>query len=347
VAFTRCARVRTYAFLVFREAFLLGYLGTQHSAFGPRHPAAGTRRWAVGSQWRVATLGALTMLCAAACEPAARAPTAHGAGAYGVDDFGDTIHVAASPQRIASLNPTTTEILFAVGAGPRLVGRTTYDHWPDSARYVPDLGPGIQPNVEAILAAKPDLVLLYASQDNRPAATRIRAAGIATAAFKVDRIEQFDALARLLGRMVGDSARGALVADTVRHTIDSVRALVKGRPRPTVVMPSWDSPLLVIGGGSFLSQLVEIAGGRNVYDSIAAPSPAVAFEDIVRRDPDFVLVGPESGARLRAQAKWRALRAVRDGKFLIVDTAVTMRPAVRLGEGAVAFARLLHPEVAK
>lgn len=247
--------------------------------------------------------------------------------------------------RIVSLNPTTTEILFALGAGSRLVGRTQYDAWPDSARFVPDLGPGIRPNAEAVIAAKPDLVLLYGSEDNRAAAKRFREAGIATAAFKVDRIEQFDRLTRLLGRMIGDSARGALVADTVKRTLDSVRALTRALPRVSVVMPMWDEPLLVIGGGSFLSQLVTIAGGRNVYDSLPAPSPSVALEDIVRRNPDVVLVGPESAVRLRAKPKWKSLPAVRAGRVLIVDTARVLRPAVRLGEGAVSLARLLHPEL--
>jgi ABC-type Fe3+-hydroxamate transport system substrate-binding protein len=313
----------------FREAFLLSHSGNRQSEIGNRR----------------AVLLAICVLAACGEAPSNQATKQPSTAV--VDDFGDTIRLTKPPTRIASLNPTTTEILFAIGAGDRLVGRTTYDHWPDSAKYVADLGAGIQPNVEAILAVKPDLVLLYASQDNRPAATKLREAGIATAAFKVDRIEQFDALTRLLGRIIGDSARGALVADTVRRTLDSVRALLRGAARPTVVLPVWDSPLLVIGGGSFMSQLVEIAGGRNVYDSLSAPSPSVAFEDIVRRDPDYVLVGPESAVRLRAQSKWRALRAVRSGKFLIVDTAVVLRPAVRLGEGAVSLARLLHPEIAK
>jgi len=271
-------------------------------------------------------------------------PTPQTANQFGVDDFGDTIRPLTRIARIVSLNPTTTEILFALGAGSRLVGRTRYDLWPDSARFVPDLGPGIRPNIEAVLGARPDLALLYASEDNRAAAQRLRAAGVATAAFKVDRIAEFDRLTRLLGRVIGDSARGALVADTVMRTLDSVRTATRGLRRVTVVIPAWNEPLIVIGGGSFMSELVAIAGGRNVYDSVASPSPTVAFEDVVRHNPEFVLVGPESAARIRALPKWRALPAVREGRLLVFDTARVLRPAVRLGEGAVSLARLLHPE---
>lgn len=249
-------------------------------------------------------------------------------------------------RRIVSLTPATTEILFALGAGARLVGRGQYDRWPDSALAVPDFGPGLRPNVEAIVAAKPDLVLLYASQDNRVAAQRLRQAGITTAAFKVDSIEQFDRTTRLLGRLIGDSARGALVADTVMRTLDSVRAVTRGLRPVSVVIPSWDQPLIVIGGGSFLSQLVTIAGGRNVYDSLSSPSPTVTFEDVVRRNPDAVLLGPEKAASIRASSKWRALPAMRAGRVLVFDTSLVLRPAVRLGEGAVSLARLLHPHLA-
>ena len=286
----------------------------------------------------------LILCCAVLAACGGGRPEARQSVTYGIDDFGAEVQLDSAPQRIVSLNPTTTEILFALGAGPRVIGRSSYDNWPAEARAVPDVGPGIKPSVEAILAARPDLVLLYASADNRPAADRLRAAGIATAAFKVDSIAEFDRLTRLLGRMVGDSARGGLVADTVARTLDSVRALTASATPVTVVIPAWHEPLLVIGGGSFMSQLVEIAGGRNVYADIAAPSPAVTFEDILKRNPQVVLVGPESAERIRAQSKWRTLPAVRNKRFLILDTATVLRPATRLGEGALSLARLLHPD---
>jgi iron complex transport system substrate-binding protein len=120
--------------------------------------------------------------------------------------------------------------------------------------------------------------------------------------------------------------------------------MTKDAPRVTVVIPTWHEPLLVIGGGSFMSQLVEIAGGRNVYDDVAAPSPAVSFEDILKRNPDAVLVGPESAERIKSQSKWRTLPAVRRNRLIVFDTATVLRPATRLGEGALSLAKQLHPD---
>ena len=131
----------------------------------------------------VRALSVALVLAVSACARESRPPQARTA-----DDFGDTLSAGTAPRRIVSLNPSTTELLFAIGAGNRLVGRTTYDLWPVAARSVPDLGPGLRPNVEAVLAVHPDLVVLYASDDNRDAARRLRAAGVATAAFRVDRV---------------------------------------------------------------------------------------------------------------------------------------------------------------
>jgi iron complex transport system substrate-binding protein len=294
------------------------------------------------------SLIAIAMSCAlVACaeRPGAASHPASNAAVV-VDHFGDTVPVRTAT-RIVSMMPASTEILFAIGAGDRLVGRSEFDKWPDAAHAVPNLGPGIRPNVEAIIAAHPDLVVLYASQDNRSAARQLRDAGIATAAFKVDSIAHFEQITRLLGRLSGDSARGALVADTVMRTLDSVRAVTRNMPRVSVVMPAYEQPLLVIGGGSFMSQLVEIAGGRNVYGDLVQPSPAVAFEDLLQRNPDVVLAPPDYAETLRTSMRWRTLPAVRNGRVLLLDTALVYRPAVRIGEGAVSLAKLLHPRLAR
>jgi len=305
--------------------------------------ALGFRRSALG--FRLSALGIGLVLGVFACSSESREPRAHSREPWIVDGFGDTVPVRPAA-RIVSMMPASTEILFALGAGSRLVGRSEFDKWPDEALGVPNLGPGLRPSVETLLAARPDLVILYASEDNRAAARRLREAGIATAAFKVDSIAQFDRLTRLLGRLTGDSARGALVADTVMRTLDSVRARTRGLPRLSVVLPAYEQPLLVIGGGSFMSQLVEIAGGRNVYDSIPLPSPTVSFEDLIRRNPDLVLAPPEYAESIRRSPRWRVLPAVRRGRVLVIDTALVYRPATRIGEGAWSLARLLHPQLA-
>jgi len=259
------------------------------------------------------------------------------------DDFGDTVPVTRPFTRVVSLNPTTTEALFAMGAGALVIGRSHWDQWPAAAQRLPDLGPGIRPNLEIVLGTRPDLVLLYASADNRPAAARLRAAGVATYATRVDAIEQFRRTTRDLGRLIGDTAAARAVIDSVDRALAAVRVRTGTLPHPKVLLPTWDSPLLVIGGGSHLSELVEIAGGRNVYADEAAPSPQVAFEDVVRRDPDVILAGPEGRERILASPRWRTLRAVREGRVFAYDTMVVGRPSVTLGRAAENLAALLHP----
>jgi iron complex transport system substrate-binding protein len=282
---------------------------------------------------------------AAADSGAAATAVADTASAREVDDYGAAVD-ARPARRVVSLNPTTTEILFALGAGGRLVGRTRWDLFPDSARHVPDLGDGIRPNVEAILAARPDLVVLYAGRENRDAARRLTEAGVRVLALKVDRIADFQRATRLLGAAVGEPRRAADVVDSVTRTLDRVRAVTAPLAHPRVLWPMNADPLYVIGAGSFLSELVEIAGGTNVFADAREPSPQVSREEVLRRDADVVLASPTGARRYTTDPAWGALRAVRDGRVLVYDTTLVPRPAVRLGEAAVSLALLLHPEAA-
>ena len=260
------------------------------------------------------------------------------------DDFGGTVALAPIPQRVVSLNPTTTELIFALGGEARLVGRSRWDEWPAAAKQIPALGDAIHPSIERVLAARPDLVVLYATPDNRPAYDRLRAAGIRAVALRIDHIAQFESAARLLGRMLGSAAAGETVADSVAATLDRVRSATRDLPRPSVVWPVSASPPIVIGGGSYMSELLDIAGARNVYGTMRAPSPVVSIEDVVARNPDFVIRGGDDNASSAWSTTWSVVPAVAAGRVVRVSTDLVSRPSVHLGQAAVALARALHPD---
>lgn len=263
------------------------------------------------------------------------------------DDFGDAIVVRTVPQRVVSLNPATTDLIFALGAGNRLVGRTHWDVYPAEAIKVPDLGSGIRPSVEAVLGARPDLVILYASNDNRAAATAFRTAGVNTLSLKIDHIDDFYRATRTIARLLGDSARGIVVSDSVRKTLERVKAETAGLPKPTVFWHIWDAPLITIGRGSYMNELVDIAGGHNVYGDMAETSPTVSIEDVIKRNPQFIITGPEGSREVSADPRWSQVSAVKAHRILVVDTAIVGRPSVRLGEAAVLLAKLFHSEAAR
>ena len=281
-------------------------------------------------------LAALILLIACTRDTAPRATE--------TDDFGDAIVVKARPQRVVSLNPATTDLIFALGAGDRLVGRTHWDLYPPEAVNVPDLGSGIRPNIEAVLGARPDLVILYASNDNRAAASAFRSAGVNTLSLKIDSIAEFHRAARTIARLLGDSARGAAVSDSVEKTLRRVRSETAALPKPAVFWHIWDAPLITIGAGSYMNELIEIAGGRNVYSDMTEASATVSIEDVLKRNPEFIITGPEGSTKIKVDPKWSEAPAVKAGRVLVADTAIVGRPSVRLGEAAVLLSRLFHPK---
>lgn len=263
-----------------------------------------------------------------------------------VDDFGDTVRAGLVAQRIVSLNPVTTEVLLALGERNRLVGRTHWDLFSEDSRSIPDVGDGMSPNVEAVLGQRPDLVILYATESNRAAARQLRQAGVATLAYRTDRVSDLARVAPVLAMQVGRPDAGPTV-DTTLARLDSLRALPVPARRVRAFWHIWDAPILTIGKGSYLTELLEIAGAENVFGDLEAPSPQVTLEEIVRRDPDVILVGPTGAARLRAHQGWQAVRAVREGRVLVIDTSIVGRPGIRMGEAAQFLRGLLRPDSAR
>jgi iron complex transport system substrate-binding protein len=279
-------------------------------------------------------------LCACAARPEVSREAA-------LDDFGDTVRTGVVAQRVVSLNPVTTELVFALGEGSRLVGRTHWDTFTEAMRAVPDVGDGMMPNVEAVLGQRPDLVILYATESNRAAAVQLRRAGVATLAYRTDRIADLPRVAAILAAALGRTDSSTTVTDTVLATLDSLRAIEPVGARVRAFWHVWDAPVLTIGRGSYLSELLDVAGGENIFADLDAPSPQVTLEEIARRDPDVILAGPNAAEKMRAHQGWQAVRAVREGRILVIDTTIVGRPGVRMGEAAAFLRALLYPQDAR
>ncbi len=291
---------------------------------------------------RVVLLGLIALFGPVGCSASEQSAGAAGSNAaLVVDDFGDTLRFAGPATRVVSLNPVTTELAFALNAGSTLVGRTSWDLFPDAAVSVTDLGAGMGPNVEAVIGQRPDLVLLYASEMNRTAVEQLHAAGIATLTHRTDQVGDLQRVLPIIAAVLGRDSLGRVVADSVRRSLDAVGAL----PRPTVPVRAfwhiWDVPLMTIGGGSYLSELLSIAGATNVFDDVAMPSPQVAIEEVARRNPDVILAGPNAARKILANPQWQSVSAVRRGRVVVIDTTIVGRPGVRMGEAARFLRRVL------
>ncbi len=233
----------------------------------------------------------------------------------------------APARRIVSLSPATTELLFALGAGDRVVGRTRWCADPAAVRDVASVGDGLDPNVEIIVSLRPDLVVFYHSAMNDAAIARLGELGIATASVKLDRLTDLARAARLLGALTG---RGAAADSLVRELDAGLQEVAAVGAGPSVLILVWDNPPIVIGGASFLSEIVTLAGARNAFGDLDRPSATVSIEAVAARDPDVVLAtdGKSEPAWAR-RPEWRVVGAVAAGRYATVSGTEFSYPSFR------------------
>ena len=245
-----------------------------------------------------------------------------------IDDAGDTVRLAAAARRVVSLIPATTELLFAIGADSAVVGRTSYCDYPAKARAVPDLGDGIKPNIEAVIASRPDLVVLYNSGQNAGVAARLRELGIATLQVNTDALSSVPRVARILGKLTGhEKAADSLVA--VFDTALTSATRPPAARRPKVLLLVWEQPPMTIGRGSFLSELVERAGAENLFADVASSSGVVSIEAVAARNPDLIFTTVEGPSGFASRPEWQVVPAVREHRFLHVTGSEFNRPSPR------------------
>ncbi|HEX2187352.1 MAG TPA: cobalamin-binding protein [Longimicrobiaceae bacterium] len=281
---------------------------------------------------------------------AARPDAAAEAGAVAlVDDAGRTVRLPRPAGRIVSLIPSATATLLAIGAGDRLVGRTDFDHGP-ALDSIPSVGGGMDPSIEAVVALRPDLVLGWETSGDQRTRRRLEELGIPVFAVEADDTTDVFRTIGSLGALTGRAAAADSLSARLRRELAEVRASVAGRPRPSVFFLVWNDPPMTAGPGTFISQVLGAAGGRNVFDDVSGEWPNVALEEIVRRQPDYLVLpqGEKGGAhdleQLRRAPGWRELRAMREGRTVTIDAELMNRPGPRLGEAARALRDALHPD---
>ena len=266
-----------------------------------------------------------TAQVATACDPGAARP--HG-GIEVVDDAGDTLTLEAPARRVVSLIPASTELFFAIGAGASLVGRTSYCDYPAAAKAVPDLGDGIKPSIEAILAQHPDLVVLYNSGQNAAVAGRLRELGIPAVRLNTDALSSVDRVARILGTLTGQEQGADSVAAVFDTALSAATRPIREN-RPKILLLVWEQPPMTIGRGSFLHELVERAGGRNLFADVNASSGVVSIEAVAARNPDLIFTTAEGPAAFASRPEWQVVPAIREHRFLRVTGSEFNRPSPR------------------
>lgn len=252
----------------------------------------------------------------------------------------------APPERIVSLIPATTELLVALGVSDRIVARTDFDHDPALAD-LPSVGPGLTPSVEWLVALRPEFVITWPDSPDRGLAAQLEALGITTYTARIETLDDIITTTRRIGALVGRAAAADSLVRAIETGLEEVRRAVAGRDRPAVFYVVGHEPPMTAGPGTFIDELITIAGGRNLFAD--APGwPQVSLEEMIRREPDLLIVpqgeGNSTPERLTQRAGWRELAAVRAGRVYTIDAEVAHRPGPRIAQVARTLAGLIHPE---
>lgn len=261
------------------------------------------------------------------------------------DDAGQTLTLPRPARRVVALIPSANETLLAIGAGGTLVGRTDFDHGP-ALDSLPSVGGGIDPNLEKLASLRPDLVIGW--ETHKPQVReRLRELGIPVFAVRTEDTTDVFRTLRNLGRLTGHAPAADSLAAHLRGELDAVRASVAGLPRPSVFFVVWNDPPMAAGPGTFISQLIEVAGGTNVFPDAREKWPTVSMEEVVRRQPRVVVlpVGESGSPRIDVRgAGWRDLSAMRGRGPVLLPADQVNRPGPHMGETARLLRDALHPE---
>jgi len=258
------------------------------------------------------------------------------------DGLGRSVQVPAQPQRIVSLAPSVTEILFALDAGDRVVGVTSYCDYPPEARQKPPVGDTLKPSFEKMVALKADLVIISTASQIEASFRRLEELGIPVYVTNPRSIDGVIESIDKLGELIGARERAHELTDELRRRIATIETRVSDVSRPSVLVILGTEPLITVGAGSFINDLINRAGARSISAEEKTDYPQYSIETVIARQPEIILLqagGNELTARLRQTP------AARSNRVYHIDDDLLQRPGPRIVDGLERIAAKLHPEL--
>ena len=257
------------------------------------------------------------------------------------DDRGQSVNFAEPPQRIVSLLPSLTETVCALGQCQRLVGVDRYSNFPERVRGLPQVGGGLDPNIEAIAALKPDVVLMASST---PVAARLQALGIKVLALEPKSHADVQGVLLTIGQLleVRDAPR---VWREIEAGVSAAAQSLPARVKNVRVYFEVNSAPYAAAENSFIGETLSRLGAKNIVPASLGPFPKLNPEYVVRADPDLIMIGDQNFIGLEGRPGWAGLRAIRQGRVCVFSSAqsdVVVRPSPRMAEAARIMAQCLQ-----
>jgi iron complex transport system substrate-binding protein len=259
------------------------------------------------------------------------------------DDAGQILEFARPPQRIISLTPHLTELLFAVGAGAQLVGVDSASDYPKAAQALPRVGDYSRINFERILALKPDLVIVWVGGNRAADIHGLKKLGLPVLHTQATRLDDVARLLRLIGRASGHAGAGDAAARDFSTRLAALQVRAAQQLPLKVFYQVWDRPLMTVGGTHWISDALALCGARNVFADLRAASPVVSREAVLRRAPELIVSGSDAPDVRRQWQHFASLPAVKNNAFVRVDADRLHRPTPRLLEGVAELCAAVAP----
>lgn len=260
-----------------------------------------------------------------------------------VDDAGQVLELDRPPQRIISLTPHLTELLFAVGAGAQVVGVDSASDYPRAARTLPRVGDYSRVNFERVLALKPDLVLVWVGGNRAADVHGLEKMGLPVLHTQATRLDDVARLLRLVGRASGHAGEGEAAARDFTARLAALQVRATRQPPVSVFYQVWDPPLMTVGGAHWISDALALCGARNVFADLTAATPVVSREAVLRRAPELIVSGSDAPDPRRQWQRFASLPAVKNQAFARVNADRLHRPTPRLIEGVAELCAAVAP----